>query len=279
MKDYIQVTLDVRSDEQKEILIAVLADAGYEGFEEDRQTLKAFIIRDLFDETALKDVTEPSGLTYRCEAISPKNWNASWEASFEPVVVHDFCAIRADFHAPVTTVRHEIVITPKMSFGTGHHATTFMMIQAMEKLDMRGKEIFDFGTGTGVLAILAEKCGAKNIDAVDNDDWSIENAAENIQRNACHNIQLHKADTIISGRKYDVILANINRNIILQHLHLMCLHLKANGVVLLSGLLNADEGEVVQKANEAKLIVINKFEKHNWICLQCVTEGISYSSC
>ena len=271
MKHYKQVTIAFDSNEVKEILVALMADAGYEGFEEERGTLKAFIPAEHFKEEDLKNFISSYGVSYQFNDIAPKNWNASWESSFEPVIVKNFCAIRADFHSPVSSVRHEIIITPKMSFGTGHHATTFMMIEAMQETDFVGKTDFDFGTGTGVLAILAEKCGAKNVDAVDNDEWSIVNAEENIRRNACSRINLKREETINTGLKYDVILANINRNIILQHLDVMRLHLNENGIVLLSGLLKADEPEVEEKAKKEKLVVINKREKHNWICLQCVT--------
>ena len=133
---------------------------------------------------------EPFQIGFSETTIEETNWNQVWESSFEPVVVDDFVAVRADFHEPIKGIKHEIVITPKMSFGTGHHATTYMMLEQMGKLDFKDKRVLDFGTGTGVLAILAEKMGAKKIIAIDNDEWSIENANENIKRNNCVAVEL-----------------------------------------------------------------------------------------
>src|SRR5205085_7037613 len=137
-----------------------------------------------------------------------------WEKNFERVIIDDFVAIRAPFHKPIQKVTHEIVITPKMSFGTGHHATTFMMIQQMQDVDFKNKKVLDFGTGTGILAILAEKLGATKITAIDNDEWSISNANENIKTNNCRNIQLLLSDSPMLSQKFDVILANINKSVI-----------------------------------------------------------------
>jgi ribosomal protein L11 methyltransferase len=125
-----------------------------------------------------------NGYNFQSNTIPEQNWNEEWEQNFQPVVVDDFCAVRAHFHAPISTVKHEIIITPKMSFGTGHHATTYMMMQQMQNIDFNNKSVFDFGTGTGILAILAEKCGAKEIIAIDNDEWSYKNAEENLEMNS-----------------------------------------------------------------------------------------------
>ncbi len=135
----------------------------------------------------LNDLTSSLQLSFSKTIIEETNWNQVWESNFDPVIVDDFVAVRAHFHEPIKNVQHEIVITPKMSFGTGHHATTYMMMQQMRELDFAGKNVFDFGTGTGVLAILAEKLGAQKVIAIDNDDWSIENADENVKRNNCTN--------------------------------------------------------------------------------------------
>src|SRR5687768_4358010 len=163
MKNYIEASITVTSQIQKDILIAELSEMGFEGFEEERTTLKAFIPFDDFNQENFSRLMQTAGTTYSTAVIEEQNWNAIWESGFEPVIVKNFCAVRADFHPPVSGVRHEIIITPKMSFGTGHHATTYMMIEQMEAIDFRNKSVFDFGTGTGVLAILAERCGASTV--------------------------------------------------------------------------------------------------------------------
>ena len=185
-----------------------------------------------------------------------------------PRNIDDFVAIRAGFHQPIKEVEHEIIITPKMSFGTGHHATTFMMIQQMKQIDFSGKTVLDFGTGTGVLAIVAEKLGAKKIIAIDNDDWSIENADENVKNNRCARIELRKADTASVNNDFDVVLANINKNIIFDNFSLLVKQLAPGGVILLSGLLAGDEDVVFRKSGEYSLHIIQTTVRDNWLCLK-----------
>jgi ribosomal protein L11 methyltransferase len=165
-------------------------------------------------------------------------------------------------------VKYEIVITPKMSFGTGHHATTYMMIEMMKEIDFNGKTVLDFGTGTGILAILAEKSGAKKIVAIDNDDWSIENAEENFKKNDCKKIFLKKASDTSSEISYDLILANINKNVILENFDVLKEQLKNEGVLLVSGLLEADRNDILEKAKELNLSVKKSLIRNNWIAIQ-----------
>ena len=200
--------------------------------------------------------------------IEETNWNQLWESSFEPVVVDDFVAVRADFHKTMKDVKHEIIITPKMSFGTGHHATTYMMLQQMRKVDFKDKVVFDFGTGTGVLAILAEKSGAKKIIAIDNDEWSIENANENIKRNNCIAIELRLNNTADIESRFNIILANINKNVILENLETLERQLLPGGVLLISGLLTTDEQEILSESNKKGLKFDTKTERHNWLFLK-----------
>ena len=273
MKKYIQVEIKVDSQPAKDILIAELSELGFEGFEEERARLKAFINQKDFNEAALQSILQRTGTTYSTSVIEDKNWNAIWEAGFQPVVVGNFCAVRADFHQPVAGVQHEIIITPKMSFGTGHHATTFMMIEEMQHIDFREKSVFDFGTGTGVLALLAEQLGASEVEAADNDEWSIENAMENLQRNNSRKVRVTKADKINGAGVYDIILANINKHVILQQMKNISQAVSPNGLVLFSGLLSEDEKETDQLAKENGLTLINKKEQHNWICLRYVSKS------
>lgn len=207
-------------------------------------------------------------LSFTKQLIPEQNWNAVWESNFQPVIIDDFVAIRADFHEPIKNVQHEIIITPKMSFGTGHHATTEMMMRQMREIDFADKTVFDFGTGTGVLAILAEKLGAAKVIAVDNDDWSIANAEENIRRNNCTEISLQKSDTVPTDTKFDIILANINKNVLVENLQALAGQLSIHGIMLLSGLLISDEPDMLAAIGMFSLILRDKSVRENWICLK-----------
>ncbi len=267
MSKYLQITFRPIDAEKAELLIAALSEANFEGFEEEDDTLKAFIKEEECDLEELNVIAEANDITYGMSIIEETNWNAVWESNFDPVVVDDFVAVRASFHQPIPGVEYEIVITPKMSFGTGHHATTFMMMQQMREIDFKGKRVFDFGTGTGVLAILAAKLGATDIVAIDNDDWSIENARENNVNNSTEMIKLAKADTAADQGKFDVILANINKNVILDNMAALKDQLEPGGVLLLSGLLIQDEDDIRSAAGKYGLSLVSRKEKHNWLCL------------
>lgn len=267
MPQYIQITFQQIQPEQQEMLIAQLAAARFDGFEESDQTLQAFIVSDHYDPDLVQEIAAQHQLTFTVQTIAEQNWNSSWESNFDPVIVDDFAGIRADFHEPIQGVEHEIVITPKMSFGTGHHATTHMMVQAMRELSFKEKRVFDFGTGTGILAILAEKLGAGSIVAIDNDDWSISNAAENLDRNQCSRIHLGKAEALPEDQVFDIILANINKNVILDHFESLNNQLANGGILVLSGLLEEDEPDILAKAGQFPLTSMGKKSRNNWICL------------
>lgn len=268
MNEYIQIDFFSTTAEQKDILIAKLIVAGFEGFEETDAGLKAFILKKHFSAQLVKEIANEQKISFNNTIIEETNWNQVWESNFQPVMVEDFVAIRADFHEPIKNVKHEIIITPKMSFGTGHHATTLMMVQEMKQIDFTGKTVLDFGTGTGILAILAEKLRAKKIVAIDNDDWSIENAAENIQRNNCRMIDLVKADVAETGGKYDIILANVNKNVIVENFKSLAKQLLHGGVLLLSGLLKEDRDVVFHMCSEYSLQLIQTNVRDNWLCLR-----------
>lgn len=267
MSNFIQITFADLLPEQRDLLIAQLAEAGYEGFEEGEQELKAFIPQENYDKTLLGEIAYKYQLSFTEQLIPGQNWNADWESNFQPVIVDNFVAIRAGFHAPVAGVEQEIIITPKMSFGTGHHATTYMMIAQMRALDFMGKRVLDFGTGTGILAILAEKMGAGEVLALDHDDWSIANAAENIAGNRCERIRLLKADTPAFAGPFGMILANINKNVILENFPALAGLLSADGTLLLSGLLEEDETEIVEGARLHSLRLVKQQTKNRWISL------------
>ena len=266
--DYIKITFSDLQPEQKEILIAQLADAGYEGFEEIDNSLDAFINKGHFDKKLLNEISFKYQTPYSSEKIIATNWNKIWESNFQPVIVEDYVAVRADFHEPITNTAFEIVITPKMSFGTGHHATTYMMIELMKEIDFTGRSVLDFGTGTGILAILAEKSGAAEVYAIDNDDWSIANAQENFEKNHCNHITLKKASNASSQKKFDVILANINKNVIIDNFSVLTDELKEDGILLLSGLLETDRDEILAKAKELRVNAKKSRTRNNWIAIQ-----------
>lgn len=268
MAAYIQITFRNISKELSDILIAELNAIGYEGFEEEDTLLKGFIPVASFDDELLQGICRELNLDYTRETIGETNWNQVWESNFQPVIVDDFVMVRANFHESVKGVEHEIIITPKMSFGTGHHATTYMMVQEMRNIDFAGKRVLDFGTGTGILAILAKKLGASEVMGIDNDEWSIKNANENVERNNAAPIALVKANDAASHREFDVILANINKNVILDNMQIMAKQLVSGGVLLLSGLLTTDEPEVIARTKEEELTLVNRSEKSNWLLLK-----------
>jgi ribosomal protein L11 methyltransferase len=263
------IEISIRTTEWQEVLIALLSESGFEGFEQDDTVLRAYVPEAHFDPAALEALLKPYGLSYEEQRIEERNWNEEWEKHFEPVIVDDFCAIRAHFHAPLPGVEHELLITPKMSFGTGHHATTYMMIQAMRGLPLQGKRVLDLGTGTGVLAILAEKLGAGEVVAVDNDDWAIANAKENIEVNECKRIVISKNSSLaeLTGC-FDILLANINKHVIVAELPAMGQHLRQGGVILLSGLLEDDYKDIENESVKLNFLISVRMTKGAWICLR-----------
>lgn len=274
MSEFLQIEFEFLNDEQKEIIIALLSEMSFEGFEEEGDLLKAYISSNLYDENVLRNLTDALGLSCSVTKVESENWNHVWESNFQPVVINHpsskkpWIAVRAEFHPPNKIVEHEVIITPKMSFGTGHHATTLMMIQMMAQLDFEGKSVLDFGTGTGVLAIVAEKLGASKIMAIDNDPQSIKNAAENFVSNDCHGIELRQASSAEGINRYDVILSNIIKNVILANLFSFAAQLSDNGVLLLSGMLQEDEQGIVKSAEKNQLTLNKKIVTEQWLCLK-----------
>ena len=268
--NYIQVEVNNTDNEKNELLVALLSNVGFESFEELETSLKAFIKEDEFNQAELDEIVKQHNLNYNTSVIVQENWNAQWENSFEPILVNDFVGIRAYFHQPIPQVKHEIIITPKMSFGTGHHATTYMMIEQMEALDFTNKTVVDFGTGTGVLAILAEKMGAIAVDAIDYDEWSIENTKENAAANNCTKINLVKAETIAADILYDIVLANINLNVILDNMAAIKVASKKETLILLSGFIKADEVMMVNALAKNGILPHKTLQKGEWISVLAV---------
>lgn len=272
--NYFEFCFEHLDDQQREILIAQLSSIHFEGFEENDHQLKAFIKESEFSEDLFNNLIEVNDIKYSKLIVKEKNWNEAWESDFMPVSVMlpgatpVFAYIRADFHSPLPSALHDIIITPKMSFGTGHHATTFQMMEEMSSIDFLNKVVIDFGTGTGLLSILAEKLGAKSIVAIDYDDWSINNAKENIENNNCTNIQLIKNDTcIINSGMADVILANINLNVILDNLISIKNCAANNAIVVFSGILVDDFPIISEKLTENAFNIIKTSNKDNWLVM------------
>jgi ribosomal protein L11 methyltransferase len=266
---YQQITIQTSDIEARAILSAQLDAMGAEGFEETEDALIVYFKEDNYREAELQELLTTTGVSFQSDRLEETNWNAVWESNFEPVYVEDFLCIRADFHPAATGVEHELIITPKMSFGTGHHATTWLMARAMRSVSFLNKRVLDFGTGTGVLAILAEKLGADYVWAIDNDEWSIRNSEENLQRNQCNRIELGLVDHISTdGERFDIILANINKHVILENMHALSARLQPGGLLLLSGLLSTDEQDIRLAASVAGLEVLALEEKDNWLCIR-----------
>ena len=266
--NYIELNIETENEELQELLISQLNEIGFSGFEQENNLLKSLILEEDFNEQEVVKLVAAHQLKYSIKIIPHQNWNALWESNFEPITVDDFVGVRAAFHQPIKNVQHEIIITPKMSFGTGHHATTFLVMQLMQHIDFKNKKVFDFGTGTGILAVLAEKLGATNILAIDYDDWCIENANENIIQNNCTKIEIVKADNAVVNRSFYIVIANINKNIIQDNFENLHNAAFTNAIIILSGLLKNDEEEILQLAqkkqwNHQKIVV-----KGDWIALQ-----------
>lgn len=267
-----------------EILIAELGYAGFESFTETTEGVIAYIQKQeafpegtvVFD-ALLKDIriltSEEFTITYTAEEIEQVNWNEEWEKNFEAIEVDGKCAVRAPFHEK-TAVDYDIVIEPKMSFGTGHHETTHMMIKHLLKLEIKGKKTLDMGCGTGVLAILAEMRGAHPIDAIDIDNWCYLNTIENVDRNKCKHITTYEGEaTLLNDKSYELIIANINRNILLQDIPLYARCLSEDGILLLSGFYSEDIPLISEKCNEHGLYFVSNYERNNWVACKFEKRG------
>jgi ribosomal protein L11 methyltransferase len=263
MERFIKIEIENLSGEQSDILIDDLSAHNFYAFEQEDANLFAYIKEIDFDSQTLKNLLPPP-VYFTKTYIESKNWNEQWEREFQPVVVNNFVAIRPQFHEPIANVKHDIIITPKMSFGTGHHPTTFLMISHMEKMNFQNKTVLDFGAGTGVLAILAEKSGASEILAVDMDEWSIQNANENIKANQCNHIIVIKQDNIDGFNTVDILLANINLNILINSAAAISAKTKTGGYLLTSGFLISDEKRMIKEFKKVNFVKKNILEKDNW---------------
>jgi ribosomal protein L11 methyltransferase len=258
-----------------EILIAQLGELGFESFVETEEGVTAYIQQEDFNPDLLSEIqilnSDAFEISYSSQIIEQVNWNEEWERNFAPIEVSDRCVVRAPFHEAFN-VKYEIIIEPKMSFGTGHHETTHMMLEYLLDTDLQGKTVLDMGCGTAVLAILAEMRGARDIDAIDIDAWCVENSEENIGRNNCKHIKVALGDVAVidSEKKYDVVIANINRNVLLKDIGTYASVLNKEGILLLSGFYSEDL-EIIQKScGKSGLSYVDNKLRNNWVAVKFV---------
>lgn len=258
----------------RDIFLALLSECEFESFEDTANGLNAYLKKNVDDENEVLEriqILHEAKIEYIKTEIEQVNWNAVWESGFQPIMVNDQCYIRAEFHPIKPEIPYEIVIQPKMSFGTGHHETTHLMVEYLVELELEGKDVLDMGCGTSILAILAKKRGAKYAEAIDIDEWATENSEENAKRNDVElNIRLGDA-SILGDRFFDTIIANIQRNILMEDIPKYVKVLKfAGGELLLSGLMEGDFEDIVEVCQQNGLELVSKKQRNEWIALHFI---------
>jgi len=270
---YIEYNFTVSPKEPAtEILIAELGSVGFESFVEYENGVRGYIQKSDWNSSILNDVfvlnSDEFSIQYNQKEIKQTNWNAEWEKNFQPIQVDDLVSIRAPFHES-PNLKYDIVIEPKMSFGTGHHETTHMMVQHLLQVDLENKKTLDMGCGTGILAIFAEMKGAKPIDAIDIDHWCYQNSLENVMRNNCNHISVFEGDSsLLIHKKFDIIIANINRNILLKDVMVYANCLNEEGILLLSGFYQKDIPILDAEVSKYNLKLETVIERNNWVALK-----------
>lgn len=280
--NYIEIKIHFSSAEPwKEIFSSFLADAGCESFMdgETDNDLLCYIPTNLYDADNIRNILENHGLDvqiqYEAQEIEQQDWNAVWESNYTPVLIADRCYIRAPFHPEMKGVEYEILIEPKMSFGTAHHETTSQMIEYLLEEDLKDKSVLDMGAGTGVLAILAHKRGAHPVTAIDNDEWAYNNNLENIARNNCEDMEVILGDaSALKGRKFELIIANINRNILVNDMPAYAEALLPGGTIFFSGFYEENDLDIIkQRAAEFGIVYQSHKAKNRW----CAMKGVKRS--
>ena len=262
------------SDIQHDMLTTMLAEIGFDSFMDDAMGLKAYCSADNRDDLAVENLLlEPSFSDIRLlkvEEMPDKDWNEVWEASYQPVVVNDRCRVRAPFHEPDPSFEFDLVIEPKMSFGTANHETTAQIIQLMLETDFQGKIVLDMGSGTAVLAILAKKLGAAHTVAIDNDEWAYRNAFTNTELNGVSDIEIVLGDASSIRGSFDVVLANINRNILLRDMHLYVAAMRPYAHIFFSGFYTEDLESIKAEAERLGLHYCRHLSRNNWVAAEFV---------
>ena len=270
---YLEVNFEVVAA-FSDVIIAELDQLGYDSFQETETGVQAYILIDEFDEEAIKDLQQQYEdvveFNYSISELENKNWNEEWEKNFEQSIISDECIVRASFHVPDKEYKYDIVINPRMSFGTGHHATTSMMLLHELDMEMEGKKVLDAGCGTGVLAIMAAKLKASEVFAYDIDDWSYNNAIDNFSLNNTETIYISvgEVDVALENSPYDVILANINKNVLLEDIRQFANILQENGYLVLSGFYEKDIEDIINETKKYGFSLENQKEKDTWVSLR-----------
>lgn len=266
--DYLELKINVRNEDQRDIILGRLSEEGFESFVEEGNALCAYIPFQLYEKEKIKSLLKGFDVYSQSSLIPGQNWNEEWEKHYDPVMLRNQCYIRASFHDPMPGVQYEIIIEPKMSFGTAHHETTSMMIELMLETEFTGRKVLDMGCGTGILAILAEKLGAFDIVAVDNDEWSYQNALENIRKNNADSIRVVLGDVkTIDYTGFDLILANIDRNILLEQIDDYS-RLMISGDLLMSGFYEDDIPLIRDKAEQNGFQFLTHFTRNKWVAVK-----------
>ncbi|MBX3241617.1 MAG: 50S ribosomal protein L11 methyltransferase [Chitinophagaceae bacterium] len=264
---FVEITVYGEAGKLETVLAQLNEVVEVAGVEELDDHWKIYLAAADFNENICREIFDINGIKYSISNINNRNWNEIWESGFDPVVVNDFVAVRAEFHPPVSGVAHEVVITPKMSFGTGHHATTHMMLEMLRTFSPHDKEVVDFGTGTGLLAILAARLGASKVTAIDYDTWSIDNALENFEKNNTPGIILLQLDHFPEGFTADMVLANINRNVIVDNFPAITRGVANGGILILSGIMDSDISDIQLVAETNGFAKQLQLLKNKWACL------------
>ena len=262
------------SDIQHDMLVTMLAEIGFDSFMDDEQGLKAYCSEESRDDMAVENLlADPAFFDLhllKVEEMPDKDWNELWEASYQPVAVNERCRVRAPFHEPDPTFEFDLVIEPKMSFGTANHETTAQIIQLMLETDFHGKSVLDMGSGTAVLAILAKKLGAAKTVAIDNDEWAYRNAFTNCELNGIDDIEIILGDALAIQGKFDVVLANINRNILLRDMHCYVAAMNADARIFFSGFYTEDLDSIKAEAEHLGLHYRRHLSRNNWVAAEFV---------
>lgn len=267
----LQVTCD---HDFLELIMAEMGEAGFDSFLETENGFEAYVEMEKYDKVQLQAIKDKySRLTqvkFFHDRIEKQNWNEIWERNYQPIIVEDTCVIRADFHKIEKVFSYELIITPKMSFGTGHHETTYLMIKNQLQINHQHKRVMDAGCGTAILSIMASKLGAKAVEAFDIDEWSVSNGKENIEVNGCLNIhqQLGKLGELTFTGKFDIILANINKNVLLDEMNLYKEYLDDDGLLLISGFYTHDIPDLLREAGLHNLRELSRDEREQWAALK-----------
>lgn len=257
----------------REILIAELGELEFNSMMETEEGLEAYIESNIFDATQVEEIimryNDQTNISYKIEQVASRNWNEEWEKNYDPIIIEDKCLVRASFHDVPGQFDYVITINPRMSFGTGHHSTTYLMLKNQMEVDHKDKRVLDAGCGTAILAVMAAKLGAKQVVAYDNNSWSTENAPENVELNHCDNVSIYEGtiESLQLEGKFDIILANINKNVLLDELKQYQSYSPTGGVIMLSGFYQADNEDLIAEAKKYHLKLVNTDTKNDWSCL------------